>query len=42
MNKTKHTKAKLFFVKDKVEKLDVVIKDCPAPVVWVDMITKPL
>ena len=41
-SKTKHIKAKIFFVKDKVNDGDVVINDCPTEVVWADILTKPL
>ena len=40
-SKTKHIKAKVFFVKDKVDEGDVVIKDCPTEVMWADVNTKP-
>ena len=40
-SKTKHTKAKIFFIKDKVEDRDIVIKDCPTGVMWADVMTKP-
>ena len=41
-NKTKHIKTKIFFVKDKVDEGDVVIKDCPTEVMWADIMSKPL
>ena len=41
MRKTKHIKAKIFFLNDKVNNGDVVIKDCPTKVMWVDILTKP-
>ena len=40
--KTKHIKAKFFFFKDKVDSEEVKIVDCPAGVMWVDALTKPL
>ena len=40
--KTKHIKEKLFFIKDKVDSEEVKIVDCPAGVMWVDVLTKPL
>jgi len=40
-SKTKHIKAKIFFVKDKVDDSDIVIKDCPTEVMWADIMTKP-
>ena len=41
-SKTKHIKAQIFFVKDKVDDDDTVIKDCPTKVTWADILTKPL
>ena len=40
--KTKHIKAKFFFIKDKVDSEEVNIVDCPAGVMWTDVLTKPL
>ena len=40
--KTKHIKAELFFIKDKVDSQEVKIVDCPAGVMWEDVLTKPL
>ena len=40
--KTKHIKAKFFFIKDKVDIQEVKIVDCTAGVIWSDVITKPL
>ena len=40
--KTKHIKEKFFFIKDKVDSEEVKIIDCPAGVMWVDVLTKPL
>ena len=40
--KTKHIKAKFFFIKDKVDNQEVKIVDCPAGVTWADVLTKPL
>ena len=42
MNKTKHIKAKLFFIKDKVDIEEVKIVDCPAGVMSTDVLTKVL
>ena len=39
---TKHIKVKLFFIKDKVNSKEVKIVDCPAVVMWADVLTKPL
>ena len=33
---------KLFFIKDKVDSEEVKIVDCPAGVMWADVLTKPL
>ena len=41
LSKTKYIKAKIFFIKDKVNDGDVVIKDCPTEVMWADIITTP-
>ena len=40
--KNKHIKAKFFFIKDKVNSKEVNIVDCPAGVMWVDVLKKPL
>ena len=40
--KTMHIKAKFFFIKDKVNSKEVKIVDCPAGVMWADLLTKPL
>ena len=40
--KTKHIKTKFFFIKDKVDSEEVKIVDCPAGVMWEDVLTKPL
>ena len=41
-SRTKNIKAKLFFIKDKVDIEEVKIVDCPAGVMWADVLTKPL
>ena len=41
LSKMKHIKAMIFFIKDKVDDGDIVIKDCPTKVMWVDILTKP-
>ena len=41
-SKTKHVKTKFFFIKDKVNSEEVKIVDCPAGVMWADVLTKPL
>ena len=40
--KTKHIKAKFFFIKDNFDSEEVKILDCPAGVMLADVITKPL
>ena len=40
-NRTKHIKAKFFFVTDKVEQGEVVIEHKPTEQMWIDVNTKP-
>ena len=40
--KTKRIKAKFFFIKDKFDSEEIKIMDCPAGVMWADVLTKPL
>jgi hypothetical protein len=40
--KTKHMKAKLFFIKDQVDKGEIKVIDCLAEEMWADIPTKPL
>ena len=40
--KTKHIKAKFFFIKDKVDSGEIRVIDCPAEEMWADVLTKPL
>ena len=40
--KTKHIKAKFFFIKDKVDGGEMRILDCPTEEMWADVLTKPL
>jgi hypothetical protein len=40
--KTKHIKAKLFFIKDKVDEGEVRVIGCPTEEMWTDMLKKPL
>jgi hypothetical protein len=40
--KTKHIKAKFFFIKDKVDEGGVKVMDCPSKEMWADVLTKPL
>jgi hypothetical protein len=40
--KTKHIKAKFFFIKDRVDNGEIKVMDCPAGKMWADVLTKPL
>ena len=40
--KTKHVKAKFFFIKDRVNEGEIKVIDCPAEEMWVDILTKSL
>jgi hypothetical protein len=40
--KTKHMKAKFFFIKDRVNSGEIRVIDCPAEEMWADILTKPL
>ncbi len=40
--KTKHIKAKFFFIKDRVDNGEIRVLDCPAKEMWADIMTKPL
>jgi hypothetical protein len=40
--KTKHVKAKFFFIKDWVDNGEIKVIDCPAEEMWADILTKPL
>ena len=40
--KTKHVKAKLFFIKDRVDEGEIKVMDCPTEEMWADVMTKPL
>ena len=40
--KTKHVKAKFFFIKDWVDNGEIKVIDCPAEELWADILTKPL
>ena len=40
--KTKHIKAKFFFIKDIVDSGEIRVIDCPAEEMWADVLTKPL
>jgi hypothetical protein len=40
--KTKHIKAKFFFIKDKVDDGEMQVIDCPTENMWLDVLTKPL
>jgi hypothetical protein len=41
-NKTKHVKAKLFFIKDRVNDGETKVLDCLVEEMWADVLTKPL
>ena len=38
--KTKHIKAKFFFIKDRVDNGEIRVIDCPAEEMWADVLTK--
>jgi hypothetical protein len=40
--KTKHIKAKFFFIKDRVDDGEIKVIDCPTEQMWADIMTKPL
>jgi hypothetical protein len=40
--KTKHVKAKFFFIKDRVDNWEIKAIDCPVEEMWADILTKPL
>ncbi len=40
--RTKHIKAKFFFIKNRVDKGVIKVMDCPTKEMWADMLTKPL
>ncbi len=40
--KTKHIKAKFFFIKDRVDDGKIKVIDCPMEEMWADILTKPL
>ena len=40
--KTKHIKAKFFFIKDRVDDGEIKVIDCPTEKMWADVMTKPL
>ena len=42
LRKTKNIKEKFLFIKDKVNNKEVKIVDCPAGVMWANVLTKPL
>ena len=39
--RTKYTKAKFFFIKDKVDCGEVKVVDCPTNVMWANVLAKP-
>ncbi len=40
--KTKHIKAKFFFIKDRIDDGEIRVLNCPAKEMWADIMTKPL
>jgi hypothetical protein len=40
--KTKHTKAKFFFIKDRVDDGEIKVIDCPTKEMWADIMNKRL
>jgi hypothetical protein len=40
--KTKHIKAKFFFIKDRIDDGEIKVIDCPTEEMWADNLTKPL
>jgi hypothetical protein len=40
--KTKHIKAKFFFIKDRIDDGEIRVLDCPAEEMWADIMTKLL
>jgi hypothetical protein len=40
--KTKHIKAKFFFIKDRIDDGEMKVIDCPTEQMWADVMTKPL
>jgi hypothetical protein len=40
--KTKHIKAKFFFIKDRVDDGEIKVVDCPTEEMWADIMTTPL
>ncbi len=40
--KTKHIKVKFFYIKDRVDKEDMRVIDCPTGEMWADVLIKPL
>jgi hypothetical protein len=40
--KTKHIKAKFYFIKDRVNEGEIRVMDCLGEEMWADVLTKPL
>ncbi len=40
--KTKHIKAKFFYIKDRLDDGEIRVIDCPTEAMWADIMTKPL
>ena len=41
-SRTKHIKARYYFVKDKIDDREIDIQYCPTEKMWADILTKPL
>ncbi len=40
--KTKHIRAKFFFIKDRIANKEMILVNCPTEGMWADILTKPL
>ncbi len=40
--KTKHIKAKFFFIEDRIDDGEIRVLDCPTKEMWADIMTKPM
>ena len=40
--KTKHIRAKFFFIKDRIDDGEMIVVNCPTKGMWADILTKPL
>jgi hypothetical protein len=41
-SRTKHIKARYYFVKEKIDDKEIEIRYCPTEAMWADILTKPL